>query len=106
MHKDKARAFMAMHWRKRGFLMPNGWDVGTAVVLASEGFEAIGTSSAGIAFSLGKPDSTCVTRARRSAEPRCWSEWHVSLMPRLFQSTGARRRLRSHAWSGGGHRAI
>jgi 2-methylisocitrate lyase-like PEP mutase family enzyme len=40
----------------RGFVMPNAWDAGSAILLAEAGFEAIGTTSAGIAFSLGKPD--------------------------------------------------
>jgi 2-methylisocitrate lyase-like PEP mutase family enzyme len=53
---DAGRAFLALHRAERGFVMPNAWDIGSAVVLASEGFAAIGTTSAGIAFSLGKPD--------------------------------------------------
>jgi 2-methylisocitrate lyase-like PEP mutase family enzyme len=36
--------------------MPNAWDVGSALVLASAGFRALATTSAGIAFSLGKQD--------------------------------------------------
>ncbi|MBT9526931.1 MAG: isocitrate lyase/phosphoenolpyruvate mutase family protein [Rhizobacter sp.] len=36
--------------------MPNAWDAGSAVILAEEGFAAIGSTSAGIAFSMGKPD--------------------------------------------------
>jgi 2-methylisocitrate lyase-like PEP mutase family enzyme len=48
--------FRALHTRKPGFVMPNAWDAGSAIILANEGFEAIGTTSAGIAFSLGKPD--------------------------------------------------
>ncbi|TCO50043.1 2-methylisocitrate lyase-like PEP mutase family enzyme [Kribbella antiqua] len=40
------------------FVMPNAWDAGSAVVLADAGFEAIATTSAGIAFSLGKGDHT------------------------------------------------
>jgi 2-methylisocitrate lyase-like PEP mutase family enzyme len=36
--------------------MPNAWDAGSAVVLAAAGFPAIATTSAGIAFSLGKQD--------------------------------------------------
>jgi 2-methylisocitrate lyase-like PEP mutase family enzyme len=36
--------------------MPNAWDAGSAIVLAEAGFAAIATTSAGIAFSLGKPD--------------------------------------------------
>src|SRR4051812_12528945 len=53
---DKGRAFLALHRAERGFVMPNAWDAGSAVLLASEGFAALGSTSAGIAFSLGKPD--------------------------------------------------
>lgn len=53
---SRGRAFLALHRAERGFVMPNAWDVGTAVVLAHEGFGAIGTTSAGIAFALGRPD--------------------------------------------------
>jgi len=49
-------AFLDLHRAERGFIMPNAWDAGSAVILASEGFAAIGTTSAGIAFSLGRPD--------------------------------------------------
>lgn len=52
----KAHMFWRLHGTERGFVMPNAWDAGSAVLLASEGFEAIGTTSAGIAFSLAKPD--------------------------------------------------
>lgn len=53
---DPGRAFLELHRAGRGFVMPNAWDIGSAVILADEGFAAIGTTSAGIAFSLGKPD--------------------------------------------------
>lgn len=36
--------------------MPNAWDAGSTKVLSAAGFKAIGTTSAGVAFSLGKPD--------------------------------------------------
>jgi len=36
--------------------MPNAWDAGSAILLAAEGFEAIATTSAGIAFALGRQD--------------------------------------------------
>lgn len=49
-------SFHALHTQKPGFLMPNCWDLGSALVLAAAGFKAIATTSAGIAFSLGKPD--------------------------------------------------
>ena len=52
----RGRAFLELHCANRGFVMPNAWDPGSAVLLAAEGFEAIGTTSAGIAFSLGRPD--------------------------------------------------
>ncbi|MBP8309705.1 MAG: isocitrate lyase/phosphoenolpyruvate mutase family protein [Burkholderiaceae bacterium] len=52
----RCSALMNLHKAERGFVMPNAWDAGSAILLASEGFSAIGTTSAGIAFSLGKPD--------------------------------------------------
>ncbi len=45
-----------MHAREMGFILPNPWDAGTARLLAHLGFEALATTSAGIAFSAGKPD--------------------------------------------------
>ncbi len=56
--KQKAERFRSLHQQDRGFLMPNAWDAGSAIILAGEGFPAIGTTSAGIAFSLGKSDFT------------------------------------------------
>jgi 2-methylisocitrate lyase-like PEP mutase family enzyme len=38
------------------FVLPNPWDVGTAVVLQQLGFQALATTSAGFAFSRGLPD--------------------------------------------------
>lgn len=52
----KAAAFKALHERPGIFIMPNPWDAGSAKMLAALGFEAIATTSAGLAFSLGKPD--------------------------------------------------
>jgi 2-methylisocitrate lyase-like PEP mutase family enzyme len=45
-----------MHEDRAGFVMPNAWDAGSAVLLAEAGFAAIGTTSAGIAHSLGHAD--------------------------------------------------
>ena len=53
---DPGAALLALHRAERGFVLPNAWDAGSAAVLASEGFAALGTTSAGIAFALGKPD--------------------------------------------------
>src|SRR6476646_1678545 len=38
------------------FVLPNPWDVGTAIYLEHLGFKALATTSAGFAFSRGKPD--------------------------------------------------
>jgi len=54
----KAEAFKALHDRPGVFAIPNPWDAGSAKLLASLGFEALATTSAGFAFSLGKPDGS------------------------------------------------
>ncbi len=54
----KGQAFRALHQRDHAFIIPNPWDVGTARLLARLGFEALATTSAGYAFSVGKPDHT------------------------------------------------
>ncbi|HEY8643257.1 MAG TPA: isocitrate lyase/phosphoenolpyruvate mutase family protein [Candidatus Dormibacteraeota bacterium] len=53
---EAAETFRRLHDRRPGFVMPNAWDAGSAIVLAEAGFAAIATTSAGIAFSLGKAD--------------------------------------------------
>jgi 2-methylisocitrate lyase-like PEP mutase family enzyme len=60
---SSATTFAALHRTTPGFIMPNAWDVGSALVLVASGFPAIGTTSAGIAFSLGKQDYA-VTQSR------------------------------------------
>jgi 2-methylisocitrate lyase-like PEP mutase family enzyme len=52
----KAEAFRALHQRTGIFVVPNPWDAGSARVLETLGFEALATTSAGLAYSLGKPD--------------------------------------------------
>lgn len=59
MHADtqlKVVKFSELH-KAGSFVMPNAWDAGSAKYLAALGFKAIGTTSAGIAFSLGYRDS-------------------------------------------------
>ncbi len=48
--------FRALHNRDRPFVIPNPWDIGSARILAGQGFEALATTSAGMAFSLGRRD--------------------------------------------------
>jgi 2-methylisocitrate lyase-like PEP mutase family enzyme len=59
----RATAFRTMHQREGIFVMPNPWDAGSAKILASLGFEALATTSAGLAFSLGLPDGEGVVRS-------------------------------------------
>lgn len=67
---EAAQRLLALHTAPKGFILPNAWDAGTAAVLAAQGFPAIATTSAGIAFSMGQPDyqvadmSRSVTRER------------------------------------------
>ena len=53
----RAEAFKALHECERAFVIANPWDAGSAKLLASLGFEALATTSAGLAFSLGRPDA-------------------------------------------------
>src|SRR3954462_9417894 len=48
--------FMALHTRDGGLVMPNPWDGLSALMLADAGFEAIATSSAALATTLGRSD--------------------------------------------------
>jgi 2-methylisocitrate lyase-like PEP mutase family enzyme len=53
---DRRARFRALHAGEGLFVMPNPWDIGSARLLASCGFEALATTSAGFAWSLGKLD--------------------------------------------------
>jgi 2-methylisocitrate lyase-like PEP mutase family enzyme len=55
---QQAQAFRALHERDGAFIIPNPWDIGTARLLARLGFEALATTSAGYAFSVGQRDTT------------------------------------------------
>ena len=57
MIADKAIDFRALHERSGVFVIPNPWDAGTAKMLELLGYEALATTSAGFAFSLGRPDA-------------------------------------------------
>lgn len=66
---EKGILFRELHQRDRAFIIPNPFDVGTARVLAHLGFEALATTSAGYAFSIGQRDNT-VGRDRMIAHVR------------------------------------
>jgi 2-methylisocitrate lyase-like PEP mutase family enzyme len=60
MHEDRIAEFRRLH-STGCFVMPNPWDAGSARVLEQLGFKALATTSAGLAWTLGRPD-TQVTR--------------------------------------------
>jgi 2-methylisocitrate lyase-like PEP mutase family enzyme len=53
--QQKAEGFRALH-EGEVFVIPNPWDVGSARVMEALGFKALATTSAGFAFTLGRPD--------------------------------------------------
>ena len=53
--EQKAADFRALH-EGAAFVIPNPWDVGSAMVLQALGFKALATTSSGFAFTLGRPD--------------------------------------------------
>jgi 2-methylisocitrate lyase-like PEP mutase family enzyme len=59
---ERAQMFRALHERPGAFIMPNPWDAGTAKLLASLGFEALATTSLGLANALGRVDGTLAIR--------------------------------------------
>jgi 2-methylisocitrate lyase-like PEP mutase family enzyme len=68
---EKANQFQALHQRPEPFVVANPWDAGTARVLTSLGFSALSTTSAGLAFALGRRDGTAsVSRDEALANAR------------------------------------
>jgi 2-methylisocitrate lyase-like PEP mutase family enzyme len=60
-HPGRTNRFLALHQREQPLLLPNPWDLGSAKLLASLGFQALATTSSGFAATLGRPDGS-VTR--------------------------------------------
>ena len=61
---EKGAAFRALHERDGAFIIPNPWDVGTAMMMQGMGFEALATTSSGFASALGRGDGQ-VTREEK-----------------------------------------
>ncbi len=59
----RAVALRDLHAGPGTFVIPNPWDAGSARILAGLGFRALATTSAGLAFGLGRPDG--LNRLRR-----------------------------------------
>ncbi len=72
---EKAAHFKALHQRPEPFVVANPWDAGTARILTSLGYSALSTTSAGLAFTLGRRDGTAsVTRDEALANARFIAE--------------------------------
>ncbi len=68
---EKAARFLALHQGSEPFVVANPWDAGSARVLTGLGFQALSTTSAGLAFALGRTDGTAsVSRAEALANAR------------------------------------
>jgi 2-methylisocitrate lyase-like PEP mutase family enzyme len=61
MLAERHQKFHALH-QQGCFVIPNPWDMGSAKMMAASGAVALATSSAALAFTLGRPDMGQVTR--------------------------------------------
>ena len=61
--RAKAKRFLDLHTGGQLLVLPNAWDAGSARIFEQAGFQALGTTSAGVALSLGCPDGERVSRA-------------------------------------------
>lgn len=59
---ERASHFRALHVPGNPFILANAWDIGSARMLAAMGAKALATTSAGHAFTLGRPDMGHVSR--------------------------------------------
>jgi 2-methylisocitrate lyase-like PEP mutase family enzyme len=53
---NKCEAFSRLHQQDQAFVIPNPWDIGSARLLQGLGYKALATTSAGLAFTLGRAD--------------------------------------------------
>jgi len=68
--REKAQGFLDLHHGPNILVLPNAWDVASAVLLSRQGFPAIATTSAGIGFSHGYVDGESIPRAEVMEEMR------------------------------------
>jgi 2-methylisocitrate lyase-like PEP mutase family enzyme len=73
--EEKAAYFKQLHEHKGIFIIPNAWDAGSAKILERLGFAAVATTSAGLAFSLAKPDAArAISREENLANAKSIAE--------------------------------
>lgn len=73
-------SFRDLHYAETPLLLPNAWDVGSAIAFAEQGFPAIGTTSFGVGAAVGHPDG-----ARASMDATTWLAVALAGLP-LFIS--------------------
>jgi len=56
--KEVGARFLELHVPGQPLLMPNAWDIGSAVLFASLGFDALATTSSGLAATKGRLDGS------------------------------------------------
>ena len=66
--ESKAEQFHRLHTAPEILILPNAWDVASALILAESGCPAIASTSAGVAFSRGFPDGERISREEMIAE--------------------------------------
>jgi 2-methylisocitrate lyase-like PEP mutase family enzyme len=72
---EKAATFHHLHYRKEPLIVANPWDAGTARILTALGFEALSTTSGGLAVTLGRRDGTAsITRDEALANAKAIAE--------------------------------
>ncbi len=72
---EKAATFHQLHHRKEPLIVANPWDAGTARILTALGFEALSTTSGGLAITLGRRDGTAsITRDEALANAKAIAE--------------------------------
>ncbi|WP_405796739.1 isocitrate lyase/phosphoenolpyruvate mutase family protein [Streptomyces sp. NBC_01506] len=72
-----ALSFRELHHRTAPLVLPNAWDVPSALAFADAGFEAVGTTSFGVASGLGRPDGGRSTREANLALARALAPLRV-----------------------------
>ena len=53
---EKCEEFSLLHQQDQAFIIPNPWDIGSARLLQGLGYKALATTSAGLAYTLGRAD--------------------------------------------------
>lgn len=73
--------FLDLHHGDQPLLLPNAWDLPSALAFGGAGFEAIGTTSFGVAASLGRPDGARWTREANLTLARALLRlpWYISM---------------------------